>query len=96
MFIWLASYPKSGNTLIRSMISAYFFTKDGYFNFDLIKNIKKFPSKELFIKFGFDPTNTEETIKNYIKIQENINQKDSVQFQDYHPTFKIFWSRSRS
>ena len=84
MFIWLASYPKSGNTLIRSMISAYFFTKDGYFNFDLIKNIKKFPSKELFIKFGFDPTNTEETIKNYIKIQENINQKDSVQFLKTH------------
>ena len=84
MFIWLASYPKSGNTLVRSMISAYFFTDDGKFNFELIKNIKQFPSKELFEKYGYDPSNTEETIKNYIKIQENINKKDSVQFLKTH------------
>ena len=84
MFIWLASYPKSGNTLIRSMIAAYFFTKDGNFNFELIKNIKQFPSKELFEKFGYDPNNKEETIKNYIKIQENINNKNSVQFLKTH------------
>ena len=84
MFIWLESYPKSGNTLVRSMISAYFFTHDGKFNFELIKNIKQFPSKELFEKYGYDPSNTEETIKNYIKIQENINKKDSVQFLKTH------------
>ena len=31
MIIWLASYPKSGNTLFRSILSAYFFSKDGRF-----------------------------------------------------------------
>ena len=41
MFIWLASYPKSGNTLVRSMLAAYF-SNDGVYNFDLIKNIKQF------------------------------------------------------
>ena len=40
MFIWLASYPKSGNTLVRSMIAAYFFSKDGNYNFELIKTIQ--------------------------------------------------------
>ena len=41
MIIWLASYPKSGNTLVRSLLSSYFFSKDGIFNFELIKNIKQ-------------------------------------------------------
>ena len=36
---WIASYPKSGNTLLRSIISSIFFTNDGLFNFKLLKNI---------------------------------------------------------
>ena len=48
MIIWLASYPKSGNTLLRSMLSAYFFTTDGKFNFETIKNINQFPDLKLF------------------------------------------------
>ena len=84
MFIWIASYPKSGNTLLRSMISAYFFSTDGYFNFELIKNIKQFPSKKLFEKYGLDTTDDKETIKNYVKIQEKINDKNSLQFMKTH------------
>ena len=52
MIIWLASYPKSGNTLVRSMLSAYFFTADGKFNFDIIKNINQFPDLKLFENYG--------------------------------------------
>ena len=37
MIIWLASYPKSGNTLLRSMLAAYLFSKDGIYDFSLIK-----------------------------------------------------------
>ena len=44
MIVWLASYPKSGNTLLRSFISSYFFTKDGTFNFEILKKIPLFPS----------------------------------------------------
>ena len=36
---WIASYPKSGNTLLRSILSSIFFTNDGLFNFKLLKNI---------------------------------------------------------
>ena len=48
MIIWLASYPKSGNTLVRSVLSAYFFSKEGTFNFEILKNIQQFPLNPLF------------------------------------------------
>ena len=84
MFVWLASYPKSGNTLVRSLLASYFFSKDGIFNFDLIKNIKQFPHAPLFESLGFDIKNEKELIKNYIKVQESINQKNSTQFLKTH------------
>ena len=84
MFVWLASYPKSGNTLVRSMLSAYFFSKDGVSNFDLIKNIKQFPNADLFQALGLDLGNDNELIKNYIKAQEFINKKNEVQFFKTH------------
>ena len=45
---WIASYPKSGNTWMRAIISSLFFTKDGVFNFDLLKNILDFDIKERY------------------------------------------------
>ena len=42
-FIWLASYPKSGNTMIRLFLSALFFTNDGIINsLNAIKHITNF------------------------------------------------------
>ena len=39
MIVWLASYPKSGNTLVRSMLAIIiFFSKEGtLYNFDINK-----------------------------------------------------------
>ena len=84
MIVWIASYPKSGNTLVRSMLSAYFFSTDGIYNFDLIKNIKQFPNITLFENLDIDIKNEEEVIKNYIKVQENFNKKKSIQFCKTH------------
>ena len=84
MFIWLASYPKSGNTLVRSMLAAYFFSNDGVYNFDLIKNIKQFPVNALFERMGINIQDEEEVIKNYIKVQASFNKKNSVQFLKTH------------
>ena len=39
MIIWLASYPKSGNTWIRCLLSSYYYTKNGNFEFNLLNNI---------------------------------------------------------
>ena len=84
MFIWLASYPKSGNTLVRALLASYFFSKDGNFDFEFIKNIKQFPTSDLFEKIGVDLKNEKEVLKNYIKVQDNINKKNSIQFLKTH------------
>ena len=84
MFLWIASYPKSGNTMIRSMLASYFFSNDGIFNFDLIKNINQFPKTQLFKDNGIDIKNEKEVIKNYIKVQESFNIKKSIQFLKTH------------
>ena len=84
MFIWLASYPKSGNTLVRSLLASYFFSKDGVYNFDLIKNILQFPTSKLFQNIDIDITNEKEVIANYIRAQQSINKKDSIQFLKTH------------
>ena len=39
MIIWLASYPKSGNTMLRTMLSSYLFTNDGSFDFNVMKKV---------------------------------------------------------
>ncbi len=44
MIIWIASYPKSGNTYLRSFLASYYFSKKGKFDFSLLMNIPQFPS----------------------------------------------------
>ena len=50
--IWISSYPKSGNTWIRSIISGMFLSNDGKFNFDLLSKIHAYdiPSRYEFVK----------------------------------------------
>ena len=86
MIIWLASYPKSGNTLLRSLLSAYFFSKDGKFDFSLLGNIKQFPENAVFKNLGIDVNNEHEIVKNYIKVQEEINKRDgsTIRFLKTH------------
>ncbi len=86
MIIWLASYPKSGNTLVRSMLSAYNFSNTGEFNFELLKNIKQFPNRNIFNYLGVDTSNKVEIAKNYISAQEEINKRDgnSIRFLKTH------------
>ena len=88
MIIWTASYPKSGNTFVRSLLSAYLFTKDGNFNFEVLKNISQFPDITFFEKLGVDVSNDDEVLKNYIRAQEEINKKDkkSITFLKTHST----------
>ena len=56
MIIWIASYPKSGNTWMRAILLSLFFTKDGIFNFKLFNQIRYFdtPGNYEFIKHASD------------------------------------------
>ena len=84
MIIWLASYPKSGNTLLRSMLTAYLFEKEGIFKTDLLKKIKNLPSRYDFEKLGVNLKDHNEIIKNSIKAQETFNKKESIGFVKTH------------
>jgi len=75
MIIWLASYPKSGNTLMRSILSSYFYSKDGNFEFKNLSQIKQFPMSVDFMSLGIDIENDEEVFKNFINVQKFINKK---------------------
>ena len=42
---WISSYPKSGNTLVRSIVTSLFFSKDGRFNLEQLKHTTQFEKK---------------------------------------------------
>ena len=48
MIIWIASYPKSGNTWIRSFITAYYFCDNGVFDISKLNLIADYPNKQFF------------------------------------------------
>ena len=67
MIIWLASYPKSGNTFLRSLIASYIYSESGNFNFDQKKKIKQFPTNEFFENLGIDVSNKNQ-VSHYTKL----------------------------
>lgn len=84
MIVWLASYPKSGNTWLRSLLSSYFYTKKGDFSFTLLKNIESFPNDKLFENYTDNFENPEDTAKYWIKEQELINKNNKLNFLKTH------------
>ena len=87
MIFWIASYPKSGNTWLRALISTYFFSKDGKFDQGLLKNIDQFPTSQYFETFNHDKTIPGDTCKYWISAQEKINLKKQVRFYKTHNVF---------
>ncbi len=73
MIIWIASYPKSGNTWVRSLLSTYLYTEDGIFNFNLLKKILKFPSKKYLEFFTKDFSDIKKISEYWIAAQNRIN-----------------------
>jgi len=73
MIIWLASFPKSGNTWLRSIISSLVYSEDGIFNFKLNKKISQFPTKKHFEDFTKEYHNIHENKKLWILAQDKLN-----------------------
>ncbi len=87
MIIWIASYPKSGNTYIRSFIASYYFSKKGKFDFDLLLNILQFPS----VKFSKKNIYSEkEASENWIYNQNQFFDRDKINFIKTHNSLEIF------
>jgi len=87
MIIWIASYPKSGNTYIRSFLSAYYFSQKGKFEFDQLLNIFQFPGTKFSKKDCFS---FEDAAKNWIYNQNQFFNKDKFIFLKTHNTLKRY------
>ena len=81
MIIWLASYPKSGNTWVRAFLSAYYYSSDGKFTFELLKKIKQFPSKEFFDQ---KLLSVDEASQNWLIAQKKIKDRKKICFLKTH------------
>ena len=84
MIIWLASYPKSGNTWIRSFLTNYLNKNTSNFNFNLLNQIKKFPRSELIDELKINFNKFEEIVKNWINMQEFVNLKQEFTYLKTH------------
>ena len=71
--VWISSYPKSGNTFIRAMLSAFFYSKEGIFKQEYLKNISEFPRDFFDFKTS---NNFSNEVKEYRKIQKKISSSD--------------------
>ena len=89
MIIWLASYPKSGNTWVRFFILSLLLGNKGEINLDHLKNIEQFPSKSQFENLGINLKNLKdlrEISKNWINVQTKINSSKKIRFYKTHNT----------
>lgn len=91
MIIWIASYPKAGNTWLRVILSQLFY-KENRNETNVFKNLNKFPtypkhehfkglSKDFDQPEGFTNLNV---VKNWILSQEKINLDNKLKFFKTH------------
>jgi len=81
MIVWISSYPKSGNTWIRTFISTYYLSSNDKFDFKMLKNIRQFPHEKFFNK---KITDINSAINNWDLAQNNINLKNELIFLKTH------------
>ena len=86
MIIWLASYPKSGNTWVRFFLESLLHSKDN--NLDINNtNIRQFPLRKDFADLKIDENNVKEFVSNCITCQYRINLDNSVKIFKTHNAF---------
>ena len=87
MIVWIASYPKSGNTWVRSFLTAYYFCDNGIFDINKLKQIQDYPNKQFFknkVKEG-------EIHKHWEESQKNLcNQKKIIFLKTHNSLIKAF------
>ncbi len=87
MIFWIASYPKSGNTWLRALISSYYYTKDGIFNNSILNKIEQFPEKKHFVDFNYNKNIVTDTSRLWIDAQKKINLNKKINFLKTHNAF---------
>ena len=90
---WIASYPKSGNTLVRSILSSLFFSDTGIFNFDLLKKIVSFEELSRLTKCyntRAENINTKNWKEKNILIFQNLKEIQKKINLDFSEDFAFF------
>ena len=84
MIIWLASYPKSGNTWVRSFLNSLLFNKNNEANLSEISKIDQYPKRSHFINLVNEIDNLEKLSLNWIESQKLINKDGKIRFLKTH------------
>ena len=84
MIIWLASYPKSGNTWLRFFIISLLAGDKDNINLSHLKAITSFPTKSQFEGLVKDFKSLVEVAKNWQIAQKKINFDKKIKFLKTH------------
>ena len=90
MIIWLASYPKSGNTWLRSFLTSLIYEKDGNSNLKNLNFIRQYPLRSDFKDLVNDFKKINDVTKNWSITQDRINLDNKLKFlKTHHISCKI-------
>ena len=90
MIIWLASYPKSGNTWIRTLLTTLLYSKDSKCNFKNLSLIEQYPTKKHYEGFinNFQDFNQVKKAWEISQDKINIDKKLKI-IKTHHVNCKI-------
>ena len=83
MIIWLSSYPKSGNTWVRSFLNSLLYIDNHSSNINDIK-IRSFPNRKDLINLTKNIKDINDIIKHTSSAQSYLNQDKQIKFLKTH------------
>ncbi len=93
MIIWLASYPKSGNTWVRSFLSSLMYKKDGTADLNSMP-ISQYPLRVHFKGLVNEFDNINLLSKKWISSQDFLNLDNKIKFYKTHHVMCNFGKNS--
>ena len=94
MIVWLSSYPKSGNTWVRSFISSLIFTNNGDADFNAMQKISQYPRRSHFTSLLENLEDLNSLSENWIPSQKLINLDKKIRFFKTHHAMCNFGKNS--
>ena len=86
MIVWLASYPKSGNTWVRLFLEALLYSDKNEIDINNTR-IRQFPLRQDFSDLQVNEDNIHEFIFNCITCQDKINLDNKIKIFKTHNAF---------
>ena len=93
MFVWLASYPKSGNTWVRSFLSSLIYKKDGTADLNSMP-ISQYPLRSHFKGLVSEYDNINLLSEKWISSQDFLNLDNKIKFFKTHHVMCNFGKNS--